>query len=403
MLALGPDIGQLVDYIISVNKIDNDDEEQQQKLIDEIILESIETLHEATQNEIDEQYINYLCTSSLYSIEKKRTHLLNYEIDREKLRWGEVGKTMSYFFVENENNEFISYQKIHQNQKDILAFKIELDDDLRTKLENAQEKIKKFRDISECELLDLAIIDVIEKRYVESVNAPAKNEDAEDAEDFKNVEFQMFKNKRVIPISIYQRDHKVGNGIDNYMLALGTDLGAQVDYIIKQENLNYEEQQQLIDQIILDGIEIVHEVTVDQCEDYYEFINHASYRFRYKLNHFLKYEIDRYSLEMCDLQKRYCYNNTANKQIKSNVYQKLLIDQKDILAFKIDLDKDLHKKLENALKALYYYAKIDEIQLLELAIIDSIERRYIETLKAQNEYVEEDFDYALLTGYIFEN
>jgi hypothetical protein len=52
---------------------------------------------------------------------------------------------------------------------------------------------------------------------------------------------------------------------------------------------------------------------------------------------------------------------------------------------------------------LYYYAKIDEIQLLELAIIDSIERRYIETLKAQNEYVEEDFDYALLTGYIFEN
>jgi hypothetical protein len=106
---------------------------------------------------------------------------------------------------------------------------------------------------------------------------------------------------------------------------------------------------------------------------------------------------------MCDLQKRYCYNNTANKQIKSNVYQKLLIDQKDILAFKIDLDKDLHKKLENALKALYYYAKIDEIQLLELAIIDSIERRYIETLKAQNEYVEEDFDYAFLTGYTFES
>lgn len=212
----------------------------------------------------------------------------------------------------------------------------------------------------------------------------------------------MFKNKRVIPISIYQRDHSIGNGIDNYMLALGTDLGAQVDYIIKQENLNYEQQQQLIDQMILDGIETVHQATVDQSEDYYEFINHAYYRFHYKLNHFLKYEIDRYSLEMCDLRKRYCYNNCENKQIKSNVYQKLLIDQKDILAFKIDIDKDLHKKLKDAAKALYYHAKISEIQLFELALIDSIERRYIETLKTQNEYVEEDFDYAFLTGYMFE-
>ena len=212
----------------------------------------------------------------------------------------------------------------------------------------------------------------------------------------------MFKNKRVIPISIYQRDHKVGNGIDNYTLALGSELGAQVDYIIKNENLNYEQQQQLIDQMILDGIETVHEATVDQNEDYYEFINHAYYRFKYKLSHFLKYKTDPYSLEMCDLRKRDCYNNCANKQIKSNVYQKLLIDQKDILAFKIDIDKDLHKKLKDAAKALYYHAKISEIQLLELALIDSIERRYIETLKTQNEYVEEDFDYAFLTGYMFE-
>ena len=203
----------------------------------------------------------------------------------------------------------------------------------------------------------------------------------------------MFKNKRVIPISIYQRDHSVGNGIDNYTLALGSELGVQVDYIIKKENLNYEQQQQLIDQMILDGIETVHQATVDQSEDYYEFINHAYYRFHYKLSHFLKYEIDEHSLIMCDLEKRYCYNNCENKQIKSNVYQKLLIDQKDILAFKIDLDKDLHKKLNDALETLYHHAKISEIQLLELALIDSIERRYIETLKTQNEYVEEHFDY----------
>ena len=212
----------------------------------------------------------------------------------------------------------------------------------------------------------------------------------------------MFKNKRVIPISIYQRDHKVGNGIDNYTLALGSELGAQVDYIIKNENLNYEQQQQLIDQMILDGIETVHEATVDQNEDYYEFINHAYYRFQYKLSHFLKYKTDPYTLEMCDLRKRDCYNNCANKQIKSNVYQKLLIDQKDIVAFKIDLAKNLHKKLQNARIALCVHADINEIQLLELALIDSIERRYIETLKTQNEYVEEDFDYALLTGYMFE-
>lgn len=178
MLALGPDLGLLVDYIISMNKINNDDEEQQQKLIDEIILESIEALHAATQNEIDEQYVNYLCTSSLYSLEKKRTHLLNYEIDRETLRWCEVGKDMLYASIENEDSEFVSYQKIYLNEKDILAFKIELDDDLRTKLENAQENIKKFKDISECELLDLAIVDAIEKRYVQTVDAPSKTEDA---------------------------------------------------------------------------------------------------------------------------------------------------------------------------------------------------------------------------------
>ena len=212
----------------------------------------------------------------------------------------------------------------------------------------------------------------------------------------------MFKNKRVIPISTYQRDHKVGNGIDNYMLALGSELGAQVDYIIKNENLNYEQQQQLIDQMILDGIETVHEATVDQNEDYYEFINHAYYRFQYKLSHFLKYKTDPYVLEMCDLQKRDCYNNCRDKQIKSNVYQKLLIDQKDIVAFKIDLAKNLHKKLQNARIALCVHADINEIQLLELALIDSIERRYIETLKTQNEYVEEGFDYAFLTGYVFE-
>mgnify|MGYP006279178917 CR=1 FL=1 len=213
----------------------------------------------------------------------------------------------------------------------------------------------------------------------------------------------MFRTNRVIPISVYQRDHSIGNGIDNYRLALGAELNSQVDYIIKQEKLNCEEQQQLIDQMILDGIETVHEATVDQSEDYYEFINHAYYRFHYKLNHFLKYEIDRYSLEMCDLEKRYCYNNWENKQIKSNVYQKILIDQKDIVAFKIDLAKNLHRKLQNARIALCDHADISEIQLLELAIIDAIEQRYIETLKSQNEYRSEDFDYAFLTGYTFEN
>jgi hypothetical protein len=186
MLALGPDLGLLVDYIISMNKINNDDEEQQQKLIDEIILESIEALHAATQNEIDEQYVNYLCTSSLYSLEKKRTHLLNYEIDRETLRWCDVGKAMSYFFVENKDNEFISYQKIYQNDKDILAFKIELDDDLRTKLENARKNIEGFKDISECELLDLAIIHSIEQRYIETMKAPSKNEEDQLKDNFNN-------------------------------------------------------------------------------------------------------------------------------------------------------------------------------------------------------------------------
>jgi hypothetical protein len=85
---------------------------------------------------------------------------------------------MLYASIENEDSEFVSYQKINLNEKDILAFKIELDDDLRTKLENAQENIKKFEDISECELLDLAIVDAIEKRYVQTVDAPSKTEDA---------------------------------------------------------------------------------------------------------------------------------------------------------------------------------------------------------------------------------
>ena len=176
MLALGPDLEGLVDYIIKEN--DFNDEDQQQKLIDELILEGIEALVKASGDNIDEQYINYLCTSSLYSVEKKRTHLLNYEIDRETLRWCEVGKDMLYASIENEDSEFVSYQKIYLNEKDILAFKIELDDDLRTKLENAQENIKKFKDISECELLDLAIVDAIEKRYVQTVDAPSKTEDA---------------------------------------------------------------------------------------------------------------------------------------------------------------------------------------------------------------------------------
>jgi hypothetical protein len=176
MLAFGPDLGDKVDYIIKEN--DFNDEDQQQKLIDELILEGIEALVKASGDNIDEQYINYLCTSSLYSVEKKRTHLLNYEIDRETLRWCEVGKSMLYASIENEDSEFVSYQKINLNEKDILAFKIELDDDLRTKLENAQENIKKFEDISECELLDLAIVDAIEKRYVQTVDAPSKTEDA---------------------------------------------------------------------------------------------------------------------------------------------------------------------------------------------------------------------------------
>ena len=210
MLALGPDIGQLVDYIISVNKIDNDDEEQQQKLIDEIILESIETLHEATQNEIDEQYINYLCTSSLYSIEKKRSHFLNYDVDRETLRWCDVGKTMSYFFVENEDNEFISYQKIYQNDKDILAFKIELDDDLRTKLESARENTESIKHISECELLDLAIIHSIERRYIETVKAPSKTEEEQLKDKFNNpfIKYSHYR-RRCDPfgISILKNNH----------------------------------------------------------------------------------------------------------------------------------------------------------------------------------------------------
>ena len=389
-LALGPDLAGLVDYIIKEN--DLNDEDQQQQLIDELIRNGIEALVKATQYTIDVQYINFLCTLSRYSVEKKRSHLLNYEIDRETLRWCDYWKSTLYDWIENEENEFISYQKIFMNERDIIAFTIELDDDLQKKIEYAKEVMKAYDDLNESELLELAIVNSIEQRYVKTVNAPAKHEDTE---DFKVLEYHMFKNKRVIPISIYQRDHKVGNGIDNYMLALGTDLGAQVDYIIKQENLNYEEQQQLLDQMILDGIDALFEATKDRIEDYYEeYINHAFSRFQYKLSHFLNYEIDKMILSYCDLEKKSCYRRFGNSKTKTNIYQKICIDQKDIVAFKVDLSKDFKKKLKRARDVTYSYGKIEEVELLEHAIILGIEQRYIETLKLMNEYVEQDFNYV---------
>jgi hypothetical protein len=389
-LALGPDLAGLVDYIIKEN--DLNDQDQQQQLIDELIRDGIEALVKATQDTIDVQYINFLCTLSRYSVEKKRSHLLNYEIDRETLRWCDYWKSTLYDWIENEENEFISYQKIFMNERDIIAFTIELDDDLQKKIEYAKEVMKAYDDLNESELLELAIVNSIEQRYVKTVNAPAKHEDTE---DFKVLEYHMFKNKRVIPISIYQRDHKVGNGIDNYMLALGTDLGAQVDYIIKQENLNYEEQQQLLDQMILDGIDALFEATKDRIEDYYEeYINHAFSRFQYKLSHFLNYEIDKMILSYCDLEKKSCYRRFGNSKTKSNIYQKICIDQKDIVAFKVDLSKDFKKKLKRARDVTYSYGKIEEVELLEHAIILGIEQRYIETLKLMNEYVEQDFNYV---------
>jgi hypothetical protein len=205
----------------------------------------------------------------------------------------------------------------------------------------------------------------------------------------------MFKNKRVIPISIYQRDHSVGNAIDNYTLALGSELGAQVDYIIKKENLNYEEQQQLLDQMILEGIDALFEATKDRIEDYYEeYINHAFSRFQYKLSHFLNYEIDKMILSYCDLEKKSCYRRFGNSKTKTNIYKKICIDQKDIVAFKVDLSKDFKKKLKRARDVTYSYGKIEEVELLEHAIILGIEQRYIETLKLMNEYVEQDFNYV---------
>jgi hypothetical protein len=205
----------------------------------------------------------------------------------------------------------------------------------------------------------------------------------------------MYRTKRVIPSSIYQRDNSVGNGIDNYTLALGSELGAQVDYIIKKENLNYEEQQQLLDQMILDGIDALFEATKDRIEDYYEeYINHAFSRFQYKLSHFLNYEIDKMILSYCDLEKKSCYRRLGNSKTKPNIYQKICIDQKDIVAFKVDLSKDFKKKLKRARDVTYSYGKIEEVELLEHAIILGIEQRYIETLKLMNEYVEQDFNYV---------
>jgi hypothetical protein len=93
-LALGPDLAGLVDYIIKKN--DLNDEDQQQQLIDELIRDAIEALIKLTEDNIDDQYVNYLCTSSLGSVEKKRSHLLNYQIDRETLRWCDLCKNMLY-------------------------------------------------------------------------------------------------------------------------------------------------------------------------------------------------------------------------------------------------------------------------------------------------------------------
>lgn len=214
----------------------------------------------------------------------------------------------------------------------------------------------------------------------------------------------MFKTNSVIPVSIYQRDHSIGNGIDNYMLALGGELGAQVDYIITKENLNYEEQQQLIDQMLLDGIESLYEATKDDVEDYYEQYIHYSYcRYSTKLSHFLKNDIDKSTLDLCNLEKSLCYRKFENHKIKSNIFQKIFINQKDILAFKIDLDNDFQKKIEYARDVTYSYAKIEEVELLEHAIIFGIEQRYIKTLKSQNEYREEDFDYTSIMSYMFED
>ena len=389
-LALGPDLAGLVDYIIKEN--DLNDQDQQQQLIDELIHDGIEALVKATQYTIDVQYINFLCTLSRYSVEKKRSHLLNYEIDRETLRWCDYWKSTLYDWIENEENEFISYQKIFMNERDIIAFTIELDDDLQKKIEYAKEVMKAYDDLNESELLELAIVNSIEQRYVKTVNAPSKHEDTE---DFKVLEYHMFKTKSVIPISIYQRDHSTGNGIDSYMLALGAELGFQVDYIITKNNLNYEEQQQLLDQMILEGIDALFEATKDRIEDYYEeYINHAFSRFQYKLSHFLNYEIDKMVLSYCDLEKKSCYRRLGNSKTKPNIYQKICIDQKDIVAFKVDLSKDFKKKLKRARDVTYSYGKIEEVELLEHAIILGIEQRYIETLKLMNEYVEQDFNYV---------
>jgi hypothetical protein len=94
MLALAPDLAGLIDYIIKEN--DLNDEDQQQQLIDELIRDAIEALIKLTEDNIDDQYVNYLCTSSLGSVEKKRSHLLNYQIDRETLRWCDLCKNMLY-------------------------------------------------------------------------------------------------------------------------------------------------------------------------------------------------------------------------------------------------------------------------------------------------------------------
>jgi len=64
------------------------------------------------------------------------------------------------------------------------------------------------------------------------------------------------------------------------------------------------------------------------------------------------------------------------------------------VAFKVDLSKDFKKKLKRARDVTYSYGKIEEVELLEHAIILGIEQRYIETLKLMNEYVEQDFNYV---------
>jgi hypothetical protein len=165
-LALGSDLGDMVDYIIKEN--DFNDAEQQQ-FIDQMIHEGIEALHDATKNEIDDQYINYLCTSSLYSVEKKRTHLLNYKIDKKTLGWCDLCKKMLYLAIKNKKNKSISYQKIFIKEGGILAFLVELDDDLQKKVEYAKEVVEAYDDLNESELLELAIIHSIEQRYIETL------------------------------------------------------------------------------------------------------------------------------------------------------------------------------------------------------------------------------------------